>query len=137
MLDAERRQLERALRRVQVQQDRLTDAYLQGVLELAEYGVKKEALREKQRQLERQCHDLEQRVAEQVRTRDAQARLEAFCQAVAVGLDTLTFAEQQALLRLVVERITVEDGTVRIETVIPVGERVLDSRILRTQCRSI
>lgn len=129
-----RRQQERALRRVEVQQERLTDAYLQGVLELAEYAAKREALREQQRQLERQRRDLEQRAAAQVQAQDALARLEAFCQAVAAGLDTLTFAGQQALLRLVVERITVEEHTVRIETVIPLGERFSGSVALRPTC---
>ena len=33
----------------------------------------------------------------------------------------MTFEERQKLLRLVVERITVEDRRVRIETVIPTG----------------
>ena len=38
---------------------------------------------------------------------------------MAEGLEQLSFDERQELLRLVVERVTVEDETVRIETVIP------------------
>ena len=45
--------------------------------------------------------------------------LEQFCHQVAQGLDALTFEERQQLLRLVVESITVGNGRVRVETVIP------------------
>jgi len=41
---------------------------------------------------------------------------------VSVGVDRMLFEERQELLRLVVDRITVEDETVRIETVIPHGD---------------
>lgn len=48
--------------------------------------------------------------------------LEAFCHRVAQGLEALTFQERQQLIRFVVERITMQNGRVRIETVIPMGE---------------
>ena len=35
------------------------------------------------------------------------------------GLDALTFEERQQLLGLLVDKVTVEDGRARIETVIP------------------
>jgi len=41
--------------------------------------------------------------------------LERFCRQVSQGLETLTFEERQQLLRLVVERITVDNGRIRIE----------------------
>ena len=50
-------------------------------------------------------------------------QLNQFCQRVIQGMDEMTFDERQQLLRLVVERITVEDGRVNIETVIPVDNR--------------
>ena len=47
---------------------------------------------------------------------------ERFCNQVAKGLEAMTFEERQQLLRLVVERITVEDGRVRVETIITTGQ---------------
>ena len=41
---------------------------------------------------------------------------------MAQGLEAMTFEERQQLLRLVVEGITVENGLVRVETVIPTGQ---------------
>ena len=52
-------------------------------------------------------------------TQKALAHLERFCHQVSKGLTSLTFDERQQLLRLVIERITVENGVARIDTVIP------------------
>ena len=42
-----------------------------------------------------------------------------FCHRISEGLDNMSFEERQELLRLVVDRVTVEDGTARIDTIIP------------------
>ena len=47
--------------------------------------------------------------------------LERFCQDITRGMEAMTFEERQQLLRLIVERITVENSSVRIESVIPTG----------------
>ena len=58
--------------------------------------------------------------AEQEQDAKAGARyLEEFCDRVSEGLESINFEDRQKLLRLVVERITVEDNMVRIETIIP------------------
>ncbi len=44
------------------------------------------------------------------------------------GLTSLTFDERQQLLRLVIERITVEIGVARIDTVIPPDQDNLRNR---------
>ena len=49
-------------------------------------------------------------------------QLQTFCHRVSEGLDRMSFEERQELLRLVVDRITVEDETVRIDTAIPQGD---------------
>ena len=54
--------------------------------------------------------------------------LDQFCQQVATGLYGMTFEDRQQLLRLVVERVTVEDGVARIETVIPLENANLRNR---------
>jgi len=47
---------------------------------------------------------------------------------VSEGLTSLTFDERQQLLRLVIERITVENGVARIDTVIPPDQDNLRNR---------
>ena len=42
-----------------------------------------------------------------------------FLSEIAVGLEALTFEEQQKVLRLIVEKITYENGKARVEIVIP------------------
>ena len=82
-------------------------------------GVEMEKLRGRRSQLERIAKDIERREQQQTDRRAALEHLEEFCREVSYGLDAMTFEERQQLLRLVVERITVEDDRVRIETVIP------------------
>ena len=61
-------------------------------------------------------------------TQKALAHLERFCHQVSKGLTSLTFDERQQLLRLVIERITVENGVARIDTVIPPDQYNLRNR---------
>ena len=44
---------------------------------------------------------------------------DSFLAEIAVGLEALTFEERQKVLRLLVEKITYEDGKTRVEIVIP------------------
>ena len=83
------------------------------------YGNEMNKLRLQREQLDHATKELAQREGQQRDSREALEHLERFCRQVAIGLDAMTFEERQQLLRLVVERITVEDGRVRIETIIP------------------
>ena len=47
---------------------------------------------------------------------------------MAEGLDGMTFEDRQQFLRLVVERVTVENGVARIETVIPLENANFSNR---------
>ena len=51
--------------------------------------------------------------------KDTFCHFESFCHRVADRLDNMPFEERQEILRLVVDRFTVENGTARIDTVIP------------------
>ena len=61
-------------------------------------------------------------------TQKALAHLERFCHQVSKGLTSLTFDERQQLLRLVIERISVENGVARIDAVIPPDQDNLRNR---------
>ncbi|MBI4234518.1 MAG: recombinase family protein [Chloroflexi bacterium] len=121
-LEAERKQVALALKRVKAQEDRITDAYVNEAMELDRYKAEMQKLRQRREELERAAQDIERRERQEQDSCRALERLERFCRQVAQGLEAMTFEERQQLLRLVVERITVEDGRVRIETVIPTGD---------------
>jgi site-specific DNA recombinase len=134
-IESERKQVEIALQRLKAQQDRVTDAYMNEALELPDYKAQMEKLRERRQQTERQMVDLEHRAERQMRGKDALERLESFCETVAGGLGNLAFEEKQALLRLVVERIAVEGGKVRVEAIIPVDDESAKVPALRPPSR--
>jgi len=52
-------------------------------------------------------------------SRQTLAHLKSFCDEVSVGLDAMTFEERQQLLRLVIDRVTVDNGVAHIDTRIP------------------
>ncbi|MFH1140405.1 MAG: recombinase family protein, partial [Chloroflexota bacterium] len=121
-VEADRKQAALALKRVKVQEDRVTDAYVNEAMEIGRYKAEMEKLRQRRNELERAAQELDRRERQELESRKALEHMERFCHQVSQGLDAMTFDERQQLLRLVVERITVEDGRVRIETVIPMGE---------------
>jgi hypothetical protein len=66
--------------------------------------------------------ELERQSRQEQADRKALEALKAFCDRVGRGLENMDFEEKQALLQLVVEGITVEDGRVRVQTVIPIED---------------
>ena len=59
--------------------------------------------------------------------------IETFCANVSEGLNRLTFSEREDLLRLLVERITVEGGHVSMGTIIPIGDDGVQLRTRRPE----
>ena len=129
-LGAERKQVAVALKRLKAQEDRITDAYISEAMELDRYKVEMEKHRVRGRELERAAKDIDRMEQHEANSRNALEHLERFCGRVSDGLAAMAFEDRQRLLRLVVERIIVEDGLVRIETVIPPGD---DSAQLRAR----
>jgi len=124
--EVERKQLETALKRLKSQQDRITDAYINEAMELPQYKSQMDKIRERRQQLEQSLADVEKRKQLWDMERQALARLEAFSEMVSQGLESLTFEEKQSLLRLVVEKIVVDEGKVRVEAIIPLDDRSSD-----------
>ena len=75
-----------------------------------------EKLKSHRQELDRSQREIDQRQRRKHGTQKALAHLERFCHQVSKGLTALTFNERQKLLRLVIERITVENGVTRIDT---------------------
>ena len=121
-IEIDKKQISLALKRVRAQEDRVTEAYINEAMGLERYKDEMVKLRARREQLERAAEDMERSKQREQDSKRALENLRGFCDRVAKGLGSLTFGEKQKLLRLVVERITITDGKVKIETIIPTGE---------------
>ena len=91
-------------------------------MDLDRYKAEMDKLGQRRKELERAAQDITRREQQERDSRKGLEHLERFCQDIARGLEAMTFDERQHLLRLTIEGITVENGSVRIETVIPMGQ---------------
>jgi len=125
---AERKKLGIALKRVAAQEDQVTKAYVSEGMNLNRYKEDMDKLKSHRQELDRPQREVYQCQRQKQDTQKALAGLERFCHQVSKGLTSLTFDERQQLLRLVTERITVENGVARIDTVIPPDQDNLRNR---------
>jgi len=98
---------------------RLLDAYQAGAISLAELSERRRHLHDERLLLERQQREADELRRQRVQAEAVRASLEAFCDRTRARLDAATFADKQAILQLVVERIIVGDGRLEIRHVIP------------------
>jgi site-specific DNA recombinase len=99
--------------------DRLTDAYLGGVLTLTEYERRRRELEGRLRALERQERELARDAANRNEVARLAAHSEDFCRRVRGGLAALTFEQKRSLLELLIDRVVVTDEAVEIRYVFP------------------
>ena len=125
---AERKKLGITLKRVAAQEDWVTEAYVSEATNLDRYKEDMDKLTSHRQELDRPQGEVDQCQRQKQDTQKALARLERFYHQVSKDLTSLTFDERQQLLRLVIERITVENGVARIDTVIPPDQDNLRNR---------
>ena len=101
------------------QLERLTEAYLGGVVLLDEYRRRRRDLEERQRQLEEQARQLEAQADRHKELAGLSGAIEDFCQRVRHGLAQTTFEQRRALVELLIDRVIVTDGEVEIRYVMP------------------
>jgi site-specific DNA recombinase len=121
-LQARQESLRRGQASLAQQLDRLTEAYLAGVVLLEEY-------RRRRSDLERRCQALEEQQKQlmaQVDRREELAGLgrsiEDFCQRVRQGLEQASFEQKRKLVELLIDRVIVTDGEVEIRYVMPTSK---------------
>jgi site-specific DNA recombinase len=105
------------------QRDRLTDAYLGGVIPLPEYQRRRAELEQKLEGIEQQAGHLTVQAAQQA---DVAAHVRGatdFCDRVQAGLADATFAQRRQMVELLIDRVVVLDGEVEIRYVIPTSLR--------------
>jgi predicted site-specific integrase-resolvase len=101
------------------QLERLTEAYLGGVIPLPEYerrraeiGARDASLAEQQRRLSGEADRLNEALG-------LAASLEAFCERVSTGLEIATFDQKRQLVELLIDRVVVTGDEVEIRYVLP------------------
>lgn len=118
-----RTKLQKLRRQLDLQVERLIDAYQQGGLKVEELKARRERL-ETSREAARSQEEL--LTAEQL-DRDRVVRLttdlETFASTLRTGLTNLDFAGRQRLVRLLVERVVIHENDLEIEHVIPLAGR--------------
>jgi len=118
-LQARRAALRRGQASVQQQIERLTEAYLAGVVGLDEFRRRRDGLDQKGQALDAQLRQLEAQVDRQTELARVGLSTEAFCRRVRAGLDQATWEQKRQLIEGLVARVVVTESQVEIRYVIP------------------
>jgi len=118
-LQSRRENLRQGRASLRQQLDRLTDAYLRGVIPLDEYERRRRALEQQEQGLANQEGQLDGEADRHRELAGVAQSLTAFCQRIAQGLATATFEQRRQLLLLLVDRVVVTDDAVEIRYVLP------------------
>ena len=118
-LQARRENLQKGQRGLENQQERLTDAYLRGVIGLDEYERPRHDLEQKRQALREQEATLASEAERRRELGKLTHSIEAFCEQVRKGLANATFEQQRQLVLLLIDRVIVTDDKVEIRYVIP------------------
>jgi hypothetical protein len=118
-LQARQTTIRQALGQLERQRQRLLDAYLAEVVELAELERKRQELDRRRATLAAQQRQLDAIAQQRLELGAVAGGIEAFCQTVRAGLATATFAQRRLLIELLIDRVVVTDGEVEIRYVLP------------------
>ncbi len=118
-LQARRENLRKARVSLEHQIERLTDAYLATVLQLAEYKRRHQELEHRRHSIAEQVRQLEASVGRHDELAAMVQSIDAFCQRVQQGLAEATFDQRRQLIELLVDRVVVTGEEVEIRYVIP------------------
>jgi site-specific DNA recombinase len=131
--DAEEREKERIGRKLKAldrEVGRLIDAYQAEVIDLADLKERRERIEEHGRMLKRRLSEIREKRAERGQEVRLLRGLEQFSESVAGALGDPSFETKQLVLRLVVDRIVVEEARVVVHHVVPTGPVGLQTRHL-------
>ena len=118
-LQARRENLRKARVSIEHQLERLTDAYLAGVVPLEEYKRRRHELEQRLEGVASQVRQLEASASKQVELAGITQSMEEFCQRVSRGLEQASFEQKRHLIELLIDRVVVTNEEVEIRYVIP------------------
>ena len=125
-LQARREQLHKAQRGLDQQLERLTEAYLLGVIPLPEYQRRRQGVEDRLQALHAQAEQLDAQAGQHAQLAGWAASAAEFCQRVQGGLAEADFAQRRQLVELLIDRVVVTESEVEIRYVVPLspeGER--------------
>jgi site-specific DNA recombinase len=118
-LQSRREHLRQGRASVRQQLDRLTDAYLRGVIPLDEYERRRRMLEQQEQGLANQEGQLDGEADRQRELAGVAQSLTDFCRRIEQGLAAATFEQRRQVLLLLVDRVIVTDDAVEIRYVLP------------------
>ena len=122
-LQARRENLRKGRAALKRQLERLTEAYLEEVIPLAEYRRRPKDLANKDEALATQQRQLQAQADRRMEISDLAGSIEGFCERVHSGLANATFEQKRALVELLIDRVVVSDEKVEIRYVVPLNPR--------------
>ena len=120
-MQARRANLRRARAGLRQQIERLTEAYLAGVVQLNEYQRRRRDAEGRLLALDGQERELTHDADRQAEAARLAGHAAAFCRRVRQGLEQADFHRKRALLELLIDRVIVTGEAVEIRYTIPVG----------------
>jgi site-specific DNA recombinase len=120
-LRARRENLRRGRASLAQQLERLTEAYLCGVLQLREYQRRRKELERRDGVLAAQEESLSGEASRAHELGESANSARSFAERVRVGLDTATFERKRQLVELLIARIVVTGDDVEIRYAFPIG----------------
>jgi site-specific DNA recombinase len=127
-LQARRENLRKARVSIEHQMERLTEAYLAGVVPLEEYKRRRPALEQRLEGLAAQMRQLEASANKHVELAGIAQSMEEFCQRVSAGLEQASFEQKRHLIELLIDRVVVTNDEVEIRYVIPTSSNSEQTR---------
>ena len=128
---ARRANLVRGRAALEQQIERLTEAYLAGIVSLEEYKRRRRDAEARLAALAHQEQDLIADIERQSTTASLAAHADAFCQRVRCGLAEADFERRRALVELLIDRVIVTDSEVEIRYVFPTSSKGERQRFCR------
>jgi site-specific DNA recombinase len=122
-LQARRTQIRKARTSLSGQLERLTEAYMAGVLPLAEYKRRRQDVEQRLEALDNQARQIEASVQQQMEVASLTSSITEFCQRVSRGLLQATFEQKRQLVELLIDRVVVTMEEVEIRYVIPTSPK--------------
>jgi len=118
-LQARRENLRKARVSIEHQTERLTEAYLAGVVALEEYKRRRHELEQRLEGLAAQMRQVEASANKHVELAGIAQSMEELCQRVSCGLEQASFEQKRQLIELLIDRVVVTNEEVEIRYVIP------------------
>jgi len=120
-LQSRRENLRRACGQIENQLNRLTEAYLNGVIPLVEYERRRKELEHRLTGLGAQAEELLAQTDRQKELIGLTESVTDFCRRIQQGLSNANFEQKRQLVELLIDRVVVTNDDVEIRYVIPTG----------------